>query len=110
MTPSMSAISSMNYFFLKTITKKINHEIINEELDGFIKTLATDHHRVGKATTDLMLEEITEGEYFNDLSLEEIKDRLNTGIEHITGEQYPSVTTFYMFIIEPLKSNQNQKG
>lgn len=99
-TPATQATSSMSYFFLKTATGEIHHDIINEELTGFIQVLAERYYTIDRDTRLDIIKEIKEGEYFKDEPLDQVKQRLNDAIERITGQKQPNVAWLYTDWIE----------
>ncbi|MGX1195808.1 hypothetical protein [Metabacillus sp. SLBN-84] len=98
-TVAVQATSSMNYFFLKTVTGKINHDIINEELGSYIETIADGYHMIDEAMRAKIMKEIKDGEYFADLPLEEVEQEFIQTIKRLTGEAYPGVAHFYTNLV-----------
>lgn len=94
-TPATQATSSMNYFFLKTVTGKIHHTLINDELTRFIRVLAERYYTVDRDMRSEIIKEINEGEYFKDVPLDQVERCLNEAIEQITGENHPNVASLY---------------
>ena len=99
-TPATQATSSMNYFFLKTVTGEIHHSLINEELTGFIQVIAERYYTIDRDTRTEIIKEIKEGEYFKDVPLDQVEQSLNHAIEQIAGEKHPNVASLYTGWVE----------
>lgn len=89
MNVAENAILSMNYFFLRTLTDRMNIEAVSEELDGFLVALS-ENPDVSDTITDGIAQEMQEGNYFGDKDrdtvqrmVEEEMDRLiwQTGVD-----------------------------
>lgn len=98
-TIQTSAISSMNYFFLRIVAGTMNEEAVNEEVSSFIERLAEEHGALDDKARNAIKKELFEGNYFKGLSITEVKDRINDATERLTGEQLPEVTRFYTGLI-----------
>ncbi|MGX1266688.1 hypothetical protein RKD55_004632 [Rossellomorea marisflavi] len=99
-TLSTQSISSMNYFFLRTVSGLDDYELINQELEGYIKVIAERYWMIDSYTRSTIIKEIKDGDYFKDEPLEEIEQSLNTVIARLAGDDFPSVAHFYTNLIE----------
>jgi hypothetical protein len=102
-TPSVQSTSSMNHFFLKTITGEIDYEVINNELTHYIDAIAERYYTMNRETKTEIIKGIKQGNYFKDVPSDEIEDSLNKAIERLTGKKYPGVAHYYTFLIESAK-------
>lgn len=99
-TPAIQSTSSMNHLFLKTVTGEINHDIINEELTRYIRTIAERYYTIDKDTRKGIIKGIKEREYFKNKPLDEVERLLNEAITHLTGEEHADVAHYYTYLIE----------
>ena len=99
-TPTIRATSSMSHFFLKIATGEINHDVINEQLVGFIQSIATRYYTIDRDLRQAIIKGMQDGAYFNGRTLNEVEQRLNETIERITGEKYTNVAYFYTDLME----------
>ena len=99
-TPAVQSTSSMNHFFLMTATGEINHDVINEELVNYIKTIAERYYTIDTDTRKGIIKGLKEREYFKGVSLDEVERVFNETIERLTGEQHTGVAHFYTHLIE----------
>ena len=58
------AISSMNHFFLQTITGQIHDLKIQEEIELFLRELANETHTLDALSLDAITEELITNDYF----------------------------------------------
>lgn len=93
------SVASMNYFFLRTVSGIDNIDLINQELEGFIKVIAERYWMIDSRTRSIIIREIKNGGYFKDESLDEIERILNVTIARLAGDDYPSVAHFYRNLI-----------
>ena len=94
-----SAVSAMNYFFLKTLSGKINNVMINGELAHFLVELAKDHAQLSAESIDEISRELIDGEYFYSQPITDIEQQINETVENLTGEALPTIATFYIKLL-----------
>lgn len=99
-TLSTQSVSSMNYFFLRTVAGRDDHDIINQELEGFIKVIAERYWMIDSYTRSTIIQEIKNGGYFEGEPLDVIERELNTAIARIASDDYPSVAHYYTNLIK----------
>lgn len=105
-TIATQSISSMNYFFLRTVSGLENHDLINQELEGFIKVIAERYWMIDSHTRSNIIKEIKNGAYFTGEPLDEIERSLNTTIARLAGDDYPSVAHFYTNLIKQAREQK----
>lgn len=93
------SVASMNYFFLRTVSGMDNIDVINQELEGFIKVIAERYWMIDRSTRSTIMKEIKNGGYFKDEPLDEVERILNVTIARLAGDDYPSVAHFYRHLI-----------
>jgi len=103
-----SAVSAMSYFFLKTLTGKINDEMINGELAHFLPALATDHSQLSAESLDEICRELIDGEYFFGQPITDVEQQINEKVEELTGEALPAIAAFYIQLL--IQYGQAQMG
>jgi len=104
MSLARSAISSMNYFFLRTVTERMDVEEVTEELSLFLFKLNTCHKNLSVDIRHDIAREIIEGGYFDGMSTTDIYHLVRTAIMKITHNDLPHVARFYSHIV--LERNQ----
>jgi hypothetical protein len=106
---STQAISSMNYFFLRTISGKDNIDVINQELEGFIKTIAERYWTIDQSVRMRIIKEINEGDYFKDEPIDQIEQTIHETIVRITGDEYPGVAYHYANLVRMAREEQTKE-
>ena len=99
-TPAVQSTSSMNHFFLRTVTGEINNDIINEELVHYITTIAERCYTIDTDTRKGIIKGLKEREYFKGVPLDEVERVFNETIKRLTGEEHTGVANFYTHLIE----------
>lgn len=100
------AISSMNHFFLRTVSGKDDIDVINQELDGFIKVIAERYWMIDRKTRTNIIKEIKDGDYFRDEPIEQVEQDIHQTIVRITGDEYPSVAHYYANLVQMAREEQ----
>lgn len=98
-TLEAAAVSSMNYFFLRTITGKPIDAKVESELGTFLERLQRQQKHLAPDIEKEIRDELDLGGYFFGKSRKEIMTLLDQGIIKIRGEAMPEVTNFYMRIL-----------
>ena len=96
--PALSAVISMNYFFLKVIAGTLDDEYVKQELEGFIVSMNDQLETLDNDMHAAIAQEVHEGQYFEKKSAEQIKAMIDETIEELTGDFYPNVTQYYVRI------------
>ena len=115
-----TALTSMNYFFLQIVFKdgmytksdksdngvSINnhlYQVVKCELQVFLDALVKEKD-LSEEIKRLFKEELIEGEYIKDKTLNEIENELTIGINSIFEYNYSELLDFYMNLIEDIKN------
>src|SRR5690606_24741393 len=97
MSLAISCISSMNYFFLRHVTKKPGHDvdIINDELQNYLMNIPATEG-IDKDFLYAIAEEIEEGDYFSNRTETEVRSMLSTSIQELVGENLSHIVDLYV--------------
>lgn len=92
-----SAVSSMNYFFLrKLVDKPYNKvEVINNELENYLTAL-NNEFPLDQEVEKAIETELIEGDYFTGRTETQVRRMLELRIMELSGEQLPTVVEFYL--------------
>lgn len=93
------AVSSMNYFFLRTITGKTIDTKVQEELGLFLERLSKQRYTLAPDIKKEIKDEVDMGGYFFGKSRQQIMEVLDQGIIKIRGSAMPEITNFYMGLL-----------
>ena len=118
----INSVSSMNYFFLKETFSEINivKEILEDEdlgrrcvkgynlygahiseLELFLNNLVECWD---DSVEEVILDEMEEGDYIDDLSMEEIEEKLKTSIEYICNGVDIELLNKYLELAKKIKA------
>lgn len=100
------AVSSMNYFFLRTITGKMSDTKVNDELQLFLPVLEKQRYVLKPDIKKELKDEIDHGNYFFGKSRADIMAILDQGIIEIRGSAMPEITNFYMGLLPERFNNK----
>lgn len=95
-----TAISSMNYFFLRIVTDKPHDDITREEVTTFIQQLAKDHTSLTDDILEVIKDELIDGDYFTDKSITDIEGLINSATDDLTGNPLPEIAQFYIDLLK----------
>jgi hypothetical protein len=100
---AFSAVSSMNYLFLRCVANKknANQRIIHELLENYL--ISFDCTSImEKDLADTVDSEIEEGEYFMGMKIREAREIITNKVVQIAGTKHEPVISFYMQRIKEL--------
>lgn len=95
---ALGAVCSMNYFFLRFVTKKPGYhiQIIKDELERFVEDLINEGEALSDDYKEVIITEIKVGSYFDDKSEEEVRQLLTEALNELVGEAPGSVIDLYV--------------
>ena len=93
------AISSMNYFFLQTITGRIHDLNIQEEVELFLRELANETDALDALSLDAITEELISTDYFYGQTAAEAKKLIETKTAELIGPIPDGVADFYVGLL-----------